>query len=338
MASRIERMVENIQDGARRARGGRGALARGGMSSGMSSGMSAGVNVGGTERIVSAVAGGLLSAWGLKKRGVVGWGAAALGAELVRRGATGKCMAYKALDVNTAQRPGSSPYETERSAHVEPAAAVSVKHAETIERPKDELYAVWRDFTRLPEFMHHLERVDVITPTRSHWVAKAPAGTTVEWDAEITDEREGEYIAWRSVEPAQVPNKGSVHFITAPNGRGTEVLVTMEAQPPAGKLGAAVAAMFGRSPEQEVKTALKNFKEIAERGGFQSMAGSASSSGMSSSGMSSSASSMSGSGVTSETESGLSGRGGVGSFGDTNSPSDPWRSQAEGTTGWGSPS
>lgn len=318
MASRIERMVENIQDGARRARGSRGPSVRGGMSDG--------VNVGGTERIVSAVAGGLLSAWGLKKKGVVGWGAAALGAELVRRGATGKCMAYKAMEMNTAGRQAPSPYPNDKGGHIDHSAAVSVKQVETIDRPKDELYAVWRDFSRLPEFMHHLERVDVLTPTRSHWVAKAPAGTVVEWDAEITDEREGEYIAWRSVEPAQVPNKGSVHFITAPNGRGTEVLVSMEAQPPAGKLGAAVAAMFGKSPEQEVKTALKNFKEIAERGGFQSMAGS---------GASSSPSSMSGSGVTSETESGLSGRGGVSSFGDSNSPSDPWRSQAEGNTGWG---
>lgn len=322
MASRIERMVESMKDG-RRGRGGNGLGWRNGMGMGASE-----MNVGGTERIVSAVAGGLLSAWGLKKRGVVGWGAAALGAELVRRGATGKCMAYSALDVNTARRT-ESPYETERSARVQPGSAVTVKHAETIERPREELYAIWRDFSILPQFMHHLERVDVITPTRSHWVAKAPAGTKVEWDAEITDERENEYIAWQSVEPAQVPNRGSVHFINAPNGRGTEVLVSMEAQPPAGKLGAAVASFFGKSPEQEVRTALKNFKQMAESGGFAQHA--ASGAGSMTGGMGASGS------TSGRTESGLSGRSGTGGLGDSDSPTDPWRSQAEGT-GWGQPS
>jgi uncharacterized membrane protein len=355
MASRIERMVENIQQGARGSRGGSllGAAGRG--SSPMA-------NVGGTERIVSAVAGGLLGAWGLKRRGLVGWGAAALGAELVRRGATGRCAAYSALDMNTARR-GSSPYETDRSARVQPESAVTVKHAETIDRPREELFAMWRDFSQLPQFMHHLERVDVITSTRSHWVAKGPAGTQVEWDAEIVDEREPDYIAWQAVEPAQVPNRGSVHFISAPNGRGTEVLVSMEAQPPAGKLGAAIASIFGKSPEQEVRTALRNFKEIAERGGFQRTgamagAGAAASGAQHGNGMAHTSSSDNAfgqslrdvergesGGLSSNTSSGPAAMGGTavstgmgGSSSDVQTsdatPTDPFRSQG-GSGGWG---
>jgi uncharacterized membrane protein len=112
--------------------------------------------------------------------------------------------------------------------------------------------------------MEHLERVDVMTPSVSHWVTKGPAGTSVAWDAEIVDEREGEWIAWRAIEPAQVPNNGTVMFREYPGG-GTEVFVTLEAQPPAGKLGELVARMFGASPDRQVRMAMERFKEMTER-------------------------------------------------------------------------
>jgi uncharacterized membrane protein len=153
--------------------------------------------------------------------------------------------------------------ERGRPAEIDHARSVDVQHSVLIDRPREALFAIWRDFSTLPQFMEHLERVDVITPTLSHWVTKGPAGTSVEWDAEIVDEREGEWIAWRAVEPAQVPNSGTVMFAEAPGG-GTEVFVTLEAQPPAGKLGELVARMFGRSPQRQVRMALERFKTMAE--------------------------------------------------------------------------
>jgi len=132
-----------------------------------------------------------------------------------------------------------------------------------VERPREELFAMWRDFSKLPQFMDHLDRVDVLSPTHSHWVVAGPAGSTVEWDAEIVDERENEWIAWRTVEPAQVPNNGTVMFCEMSDG-GTDVFVTLEAQPPAGKFGDLVARMFGRAPNRQVRKALERFKEMAE--------------------------------------------------------------------------
>jgi len=67
----------------------------------------------------------------------------------------------------------------------------------TIRRPREELYAYWRDFRQLPSFMDNVERVDVIDDATSHWVVKAPGGKTVEWDAVITEERPNELIAGR---------------------------------------------------------------------------------------------------------------------------------------------
>jgi len=60
----------------------------------------------------------------------------------------------------------------------------------TINRPRAELFAYWADLTNLPAFMDNVERIDMLSDTRSHWVVKAPAGKTVEWDAVITDKRE----------------------------------------------------------------------------------------------------------------------------------------------------
>ncbi|MEJ7714080.1 MAG: SRPBCC family protein [Pyrinomonadaceae bacterium] len=118
----------------------------------------------------------------------------------------------------------------------------------TINKSPEELYKYWRSFENLPRFMNHLESVKVTTDKRSHWVAKAPAGTTVEWDAEIINEKENELIAWRSLEGADVDNSGSVRFQRSQGGRGTEVKVEIRYTPPGGILGAAVAKLLEKSP------------------------------------------------------------------------------------------
>lgn len=223
-------------------------------------GMAPRVNVGSSERVVSTLAGGLLAAWGLRRRGTTGYGAALIGAELLYRGVSGHCAAYSALGIST---------DGEIRRRGEPASldherAIDVRHGIVVQRPRDELFAMWRDFSRLPDFMEQLDRVEVLSPTVSHWVTKGPAGVRVEWDAEIVDERDGEWIAWRAIEPAEVPNNGTVMFRELPGG-ATEVFVTLEAQPPAGRVGELVARMFGRSPQQQVKRALQRFKEVAER-------------------------------------------------------------------------
>lgn len=218
------------------------------------------VNVGRGERLLSTVLGGLLAVYGLKRRGRRGYGMALVGAEMLYRGTTGHCKTYSALGIST-----NDEHSFGEVLDVDHAKAVNVRRSIEIARPREELYAVWRDFSNLPHFMSHLERVDVLSPTKSHWVTKGPAGLSVEWDAEIVDERENEWIAWQAVEPAQVPNNGTVMFREAPSG-DTEIFVTLEAQPPAGKLGELVARMFGKSPDRQVRMALEKFKEMAESG------------------------------------------------------------------------
>ncbi|GLT02080.1 cyclase [Sphingobium jiangsuense] len=135
----------------------------------------------------------------------------------------------------------------------------------TINRPRAELYAFWRDFARLPAFMENVERVDMLDERTSHWVVKAPGGRTVEWDAVITEDRPGELIAWASTEGADVPNSGRIDFRDA-GERGTVVTATILYDPPAGLLGKLIARMFQREPAIQARRDLRRFKQLMETG------------------------------------------------------------------------
>lgn len=136
----------------------------------------------------------------------------------------------------------------------------------TINRPREELYAYWRDFSKLTSFMDNVESVEVLDGNRSRWVVKAPGDTTVEWIAEITDERDGEMIAWSSVEGADVPNSGRIDFQDASGGRGTVVTATILYDPPAGLIGKAIAKLFQREPAIQARRDLRRFKQLMETG------------------------------------------------------------------------
>ncbi len=144
--------------------------------------------------------------------------------------------------------------------------AIHVRKSITVNRSPEELYRFWHDFQNFPRFMRHLESVEITGEKRSHWVAKGPAGTRVEWDAEIISDHPNEVIAWRSLEGADVDNAGSVRFERAPGGRGTIVKVEFQYRPPAGKVGATVARLFGQAPEKQVKLELLHFKQLIETG------------------------------------------------------------------------
>ena len=140
-----------------------------------------------------------------------------------------------------------------------------VARAVTINRPRAELFAYWRDFANLASFMDNVERIDVLSPARSHWVVKAPGGKTVEWDATVTEEQEGALIAWSSDEGADVPNSGRIEFRDA-GARGTVVTATILYDPPAGFIGKVVAKMFQREPAIQARRDLRRFKQLMETG------------------------------------------------------------------------
>jgi uncharacterized membrane protein len=145
----------------------------------------------------------------------------------------------------------------------------------TVNRPKEELYRLWRDFENLPQFMQHLEsvQVDPNDPGRSHWVARAPLGKHIEWDSDVIEERENELIMWKSLPGSVVESIGRVEFAEALGGRGTVLKVSMRYNPPAGSLGAAFAKLFGEEPNQQINEDLRHFKQFVETGEVASVQG-----------------------------------------------------------------
>src|SRR5690349_8718750 len=142
-----------------------------------------------------------------------------------------------------------------------------VRDAVTVNGTPNELYLFWRNFANLPRFMRHLESVQVSADgRRSHWKAKAPAGQSVEWDAEVTQDRPSELIAWHSLPGADVDNSGVVRFIPTPGDRGTIVQVEMQYDAPGGPFGTLIAKAFSEEPSQQVYDDLRAFKQVIEAG------------------------------------------------------------------------
>src|SRR5881628_3452836 len=99
-------------------------------------------NVGQVERAISVAAGAALAAFGLRKRGASGIALALLGAELTRRGATGHCMLYDALGVDTRREVDHRDDVTSRAATVNARKAIKVERSLLVDRSADELQAL----------------------------------------------------------------------------------------------------------------------------------------------------------------------------------------------------
>lgn len=219
------------------------------------------VNVGRAERGVSLATGAALLAYTLTRRPKLTLPLALKAGYMIYRGATGHCVFYQMLGINRAEANGHE--------------GILIERAVTVNRPRPELYQVWRDLENLPRFMQHLESVHVEDRDsgRSHWVARGPLGKNIQWDSEVIEERENELLVWKSLPGSLVESMGRVEFVESPGGRGTIVHVSMQYNPPAGSLGAAFAKLFGEEPGTQVKEDLRHFKQIMETGEIPTVEG-----------------------------------------------------------------
>jgi uncharacterized membrane protein len=127
-------------------------------------------------------------------------------------------------------------------------------------------YRYWRNFANLPRFMRHIESVRVLEGNRSEWTALGPLEMKIRWTAEMTEDKQNERIAWRSLAGSQVETNGSVEFRPGANGRGTLVTVRVEFMPPGGSVGRAFAALVGKDPEFAIREDVRRFKALIEAG------------------------------------------------------------------------
>ncbi len=208
-------------------------------------------NVGKYERILDGVLGGALVMYGLKKRSLGGILAAAGGGLLLYRAGTGYCPIYERAGIDTS---GAQPQKP-----------IVVHRAITIERPIEEVYAYWRDFSNHPNFMGFIENVEDRGGGITHWVAHF-GRFGAEWDSRVTDEQKNRRIAWRSVEGTRLPNDGVVEFVEAPGGRGTEVHLRMRFLPPGRELAQLLAPIFRVTTKTKIAADLSRLKQLLETG------------------------------------------------------------------------
>jgi uncharacterized membrane protein len=219
-------------------------------------------NVGGMERIISGAAGGAMLAYGLRTGGVGGTLLSILGGAMLFRGATGHCHMYQAAGINTSR---NEPIGTQKSPYNRRplSGRIHVTESVTIDRPANVVYTFWKNFENFPQFMEHVESVRKNPDDTWHWKAKAPLGTSVEWDARVTSDVEDQRIGWQSVDGSDIPNSGVVEFEGTSDNK-TEVKVTMIYEAPGGKIGEWVAWALGEEPSVQVAEDLQRFKELME--------------------------------------------------------------------------
>ncbi len=212
-------------------------------------------NVQFNERVGSILAGVGLLGLALRQNSRGKLWLAAGAAALIHRGVTGHCRLYQRLGINSRQLNDETGVPGNKG--------IKVTEQITIARPAGEIYRFWRRLENLPQFMKHVKSVEEWDDLRSHWVVQGPANRDVEWTAQIVTDHDGELISWESLPGAEVQNAGSVRFEKLDN-RNTNVKVTLQYQPPAGVLGAAIAKLFGEAPEQQLRDDLHRLKEILE--------------------------------------------------------------------------
>lgn len=187
------------------------------------------VNVGTRERWLSALGGGALTMYGLRRRGVAGTALAALGSGLVARAATGRCAVYRALGI------GAAPEALRRQqAHFE--------YSVTVARPHEEVYRLLHDPERAEMLLQSLGRMRVI------------------------EEHEGERIVWRSYDVGEAERTVTARLTDAPGGRGTEIELILEQAPAAGTVGRSMAKILGEGPKPRLRRALRQLKQRMEAG------------------------------------------------------------------------
>ncbi|WP_158795486.1 SRPBCC family protein [Pedobacter sp. L105] len=216
-------------------------------------------NIDAGERMLSLASGTYLLYKGLKNIGshpFLGLQGAATGCLLLYRGATGVCPVYRMIGKDT-----TDPQ------------AINITENITVNAPREKVYQFWRELANLPKFMTHLKSVEE-RGKYSQWVANTPGNLIdLSWNAEITREKEGEYLGWQSMKGSKIDNAGKIEFSDTLNETGTELHIEINYFPPAGSIGRGLVSLFNGGFEKMIKQDIQNFKHYVEEADFKQYAG-----------------------------------------------------------------
>ena len=136
----------------------------------------------------------------------------------------------------------------------------TIEESIEVDAPISTVYNQWTQFEEFPRFMDGVEEIRQLDDTHMHWVAEF-GGSRHEWDAEITEQKPDERVAWKNTSGTK--NAGVVTFHRLDED-STKVMVQMDFVPEGikEKLGDAIGA-----PDRRVRGDLERFKELLEARG-----------------------------------------------------------------------
>lgn len=205
-----------------------------------------------SSRWALGIAGAALAVYAVTRRSVGGALVSLAGGDFIHRGLGWRYL-RRALGLG---------------AKVEPRykSRIRVEQALTVDRPPEEVYAFWRKLENLPRFLDRLQAVTRLDERRSHWVAKGPANTTIEWDTEIIREIPDKLIVWRSPKDSGMNSAGLVHLQRLPEGRGTKVKVALRYEVPSELLEPAFSKLLAVKPSETARAGVGRAKQTVEAG------------------------------------------------------------------------
>ena len=133
----------------------------------------------------------------------------------------------------------------------------------TVNCPISTVYNQWTQFEEFPRFMEGVESVRQVDDTHLHWIAEI-GGKRREWDAEITEQRPDQVVAWRALDGHD--NSGRVLFERIDDST-TKITVEMEHETEG--LMETLGSALG-SDSRQVANDLDRFKELIEARGAES--------------------------------------------------------------------
>jgi uncharacterized membrane protein len=196
-------------------------------------------------RLAAIVLGSGLVALGLRSRGPAALVLGGPGALLALRGASNLPM-RRLVGFGASRR------------------AVDLRKTIHVEAPRSEVFDFFAAFENFPRFMSHVRGVAPLGEGRWRWVVDGPAGSAVQWDAEVTAFAPGQAVGWKTLPGAAVESAGIVQF--EDEGSGTRLDVRLSYNPPAGAIGHALAVVLGADPKHRMDDDLLRLKSLLERG------------------------------------------------------------------------
>jgi uncharacterized membrane protein len=220
------------------------------------------VNVGNFERAASALLGGALFAFGLRRGGTSSALFGVLGGSLVYRGLSGHCPIYQRLGVDAAHLEQRNSDPATGAPEFD---APEVQRSITIRRPAAELYALWQKPEIQARIMAHFAQVTGGANGNLHWRLR-PLAKVLSFETACIEARGGELVRWRSLAGGDLHSEWSVLFRPAPGNYGTELTLQVRFDPPGALWGKALSKLLGIAPRLLIERALRNFKSLVECG------------------------------------------------------------------------